>query len=83
MGVILKEEKSPLLGRDSSGGILGDNLGKGNCESKIVSRVGRQFLPRDIRMSRRVLGQNSAPNSGFGGAKSPVQKLIPDPLCAQ
>ena len=33
------EEKSPLLwGRDSLGGILGDNLGEGNCESKIASR---------------------------------------------
>ena len=31
--------KSPLLwGRDSLGGILGDNLGEGNCESKIASR---------------------------------------------
>ena len=31
--------KNPLLwGRDSLGGILGDNLGEGNCESKIVSR---------------------------------------------
>ena len=33
-GLILKETKSPLLwGRDSLGGILGDNLGEGNCES--------------------------------------------------
>ena len=23
--------------------------------------------------------QNSAPNSGFGGAKSPVQKFVPEP----
>ena len=38
-GVILKEEKCPLLrARDSLGGIFGDNLGEGNCESKIVSR---------------------------------------------
>ena len=38
-GVILEEEKMPLLlARDSLGGILGDNLGEGNCESKIVSR---------------------------------------------
>ena len=38
-GVMLKEEKSPLLwARDSLRGILGDNLGKGKWESKIVSR---------------------------------------------
>ena len=38
-GVILKEEESPLLwARDSLGGIFGDNLSEGNCESKIVSR---------------------------------------------
>ena len=27
-----------MWGRDSLGGILGDNLGEGNCESKIASR---------------------------------------------
>ena len=38
-GLILKEDKKPsLVGRDSLGGILGDNLGEGNCESKIASR---------------------------------------------
>ena len=38
------------------GGILGDNLGEGNCESKIASRQwGDNFLPRDINLSRRAL----------------------------
>ena len=39
-GVNSEEGKKPSLvwGRDSLGGILGDNLGEGNCESKIVSR---------------------------------------------
>ena len=39
-GLILKEDRTnPLLwGRDSLGGILGDNLCEGNCESKIASR---------------------------------------------
>ena len=42
-GLILKEDKNPLLlwGRDSLGGILGDNLGEGNCESKIGLRDSR------------------------------------------
>ena len=36
VGVILKEEKFPLLwARDSLGGISGDTLGEGNCESKM------------------------------------------------
>ena len=35
----MKEKKCPLLwARDSFGGILGDNLGEGNCESKVVAR---------------------------------------------
>ena len=34
-----KNFKSPLLwGRDSLGGILGDNLGESNCESNTISR---------------------------------------------
>ena len=55
-GVILSEEKMPsLVGESTLGGILGDDLGEGNCESKIVSRQwGRLFLPRDIKMSRRA-----------------------------
>ena len=44
-GVILNEEKNPLLrGRDSLGGILGDNLGEvKNC----LETVGRPFLCRE------------------------------------
>ena len=44
--VISKEEKCPPLWvRDSLGGILGDNFGEGNCESKnSLEAVGRQFL---------------------------------------
>ena len=64
-GLILKDDKkSPLLwGRDILGGISGDNLGEGNCESKIASRQwGDNFLPRDINLSRRAL---------WAGAKSP------------
>ena len=35
----LKEEKCLLLwGRDSLGGIFGDNLGEGKCESRIAPR---------------------------------------------
>ena len=38
-GLILKEDKKPsLVGERQLGGILGDNLGEGNCESKIASR---------------------------------------------
>ena len=38
-GVILKEEKVPsLVGERQFGRHLGDNLGEGNCESKVVSR---------------------------------------------
>ena len=38
------------------GGILRDNLGEGNCESKIAARQwGVNFLPRGIKMSRRAL----------------------------
>ena len=34
-----KRKKCPLLwGRGNLGGILGDNLGEGNCESKIAAR---------------------------------------------
>ena len=59
MGVILKEEKkSPLLwARDSLGGILGDNLGEGNCESKIVARQwGVNFAARHQGVSQGPLG---------------------------
>ena len=38
-GVISKEAKIPLLwARGNLGGILGDSLGRGNCESKINPR---------------------------------------------
>ena len=57
-GVILKEEKSPLLClRGSSGGILGDNLGEGNCESKIVLETGESiFAARHQDVSQGPLG---------------------------
>ena len=53
-GVILKEEKSPLLWvRDSLGGIQGDNLGEGNCESKIITRQwGDNFAARHQDVSQ-------------------------------
>ena len=45
-----------LAGERQLGCILGDKLGEGNCESEIVSRQwGNNFLPRDIKMSRRAL----------------------------
>ena len=45
-----------VWGRDSLGGILGDDLGEDNCEFKnCLETVGRQNLPRDIKMSRRAL----------------------------
>ena len=52
-------KKGPLLwGRDSLGGILGDNLGEGNCESKIVSRQwGDNLAPRHV--SQGPLGRCS------------------------
>ena len=41
-----REEKNTFLwGRDSLGGILGDNLGEGNCESKIVGRCPSTVQP--------------------------------------
>ena len=46
MGVIYKRGKIPLLWmRDSLGGILGDNLGEGKCESKL-SRDSRETSER-------------------------------------
>ena len=48
-GVILKEKQGPLLwARDSVGGISGDNLGKGDCESKIVARQWGDNFCREI-----------------------------------
>ena len=59
-GIILKEEKWPLLwGRDSLGGILGDTLGEGNCESKNVSRQwGDIFAARHQDVSQGPLGSH-------------------------
>ena len=61
-GVILKEEKMPSLvgvlwARDSFGGILGDNLGEVNCESKIVAR---QWGVNFCRETSRCLAGPSA-----------------------
>ena len=54
------------------GSILGDNLGEGNCESKIA--VGSQFLPRDIKVSRRALwafgNPRFLPSPSSGGENS-------------
>ena len=57
-GKFERGKESPLLwGRDSFGGILGDNLGEGNCESKIVSRQGEIiFAPRHQDVSQGLLG---------------------------
>ena len=57
-GVILKEEECPLLWvRHSFGGILGDNLGEGNCESKIVARQWETiFAARHQGVSQGPLG---------------------------
>ena len=44
------------MGKGNLGGILRDNLGEGNCESKIAGRQwGSQFLLRGIKMPRRAL----------------------------
>ena len=63
-GKVWKRKRCPLLWvKDSLGGILGDNLGEGNCESKnCLETMGRQFLPRDIKMSRRASGKVSGRN---------------------
>ena len=55
--VILKEEKSPLLwARDSWEGILGDNLGEGNCESLSRDSGETIFAARHQDVSQRPLG---------------------------
>ena len=61
-GVILKEKTYPLLwARDSLGGILGDNVDKGNCESKIVSTQWGDTVCRGT--SRCLAGPNDLPLS--------------------
>ena len=62
--VILKEaKKSPLLrGRDSLGGIfLGDNLGEGDCESRIASRQWGDNFCRETSRCRRALWVGNSP----------------------
>ena len=56
-GRFWKREKSPLLwGRCNLRGILADNLGEGNCESKIAAgQRGLNFCREGIKMSRRAL----------------------------
>ena len=59
-GVFLKEEKCTLLwARDSLGGILGDDLGEGNCESKTVSRHRGDNFCRET--SRCLAGPSGLP----------------------
>ena len=50
-GVSLKEEKKPsLVGERPFGGYLRDNLGEGNCESKIAARQwGVNFCREALR----------------------------------
>ena len=85
VGVILKEESSPVLwARGSFGGILGDTLGEGNCELKIVAS---QFMPRDIKIQEVseygfVYGSKAAKVSIFGGfpVESPTKKATASKL---
>ena len=58
-GTILKEEKCPLLwGRGNLGGILRDNLGEGNWESKIAARQwGVNFCREASRCLARPSGK--------------------------
>ena len=58
-GVVLKEEKTPLLwARDSLGGVLGDNLGERVIASQKLSRDSREtsFAVRHQDVSQRPLG---------------------------
>ena len=60
-GILKKREKCPLLwARDSFGVILGDNLGEGNCESKIVARQWGDnfFAARHQGVSQGPLGKD-------------------------
>ena len=68
--------KKPLLwGRDSLGGILGDNLGEGNCESKIASRQWGDNLCRETSI-RKIL----APIKIKSALPPPKPKTPPPPL---
>ena len=66
-------------GEGNLGGILRDNLGEGNCESKIAETVGSLFLPRGIKMPRRALWQWMASPRGTQGpvraTEGPVRGL--------
>ena len=54
-GVMLKEKRMPsLVGERQFGGILGDTLGEGNCESKIVARQWGVHFCRET--ARRLSG---------------------------
>ena len=46
-----RRTKASLVG-DSLGGMLGDNLGKGDYESKMSRDNGETLLPQDIKMYR-------------------------------
>ena len=63
---------SPFWVRDSLGGILGDNLGEGNCESKIVWRQwGDIFASRHQDVSQGPLGGISlTQTSGYPWTKT-------------
>ena len=53
-----------LVARESFGGMLGDNLGEGNCESKIVVRQwGVNFAARHQGVSQGPLGRSSKQQS--------------------
>ena len=71
-GYLERGEKNPLLwGRDSLGGILVDNLGEGNCESKLSRGIGETiFATRHQDGPRRARIWKAS--SGAGLAKTPM-----------
>ena len=56
-----------MWGGDSLGGILGDNLGEGNCESKIASRQWGDNFCRETSICLAGLGKGGFQKGGFGG----------------
>ena len=79
-GQFWKRKKCPLLrGRGNLGGILRDNLGEGNWESKIAARQWRVNFCREA--SRCLARPSGYPKSrskvGFGGIQQIGQKVGP------
>ena len=58
-GKFKRWKKQPLLwGRSNLGGILRDDLGEGNCESKIAARQWEVIFCREAFLREKLKGNN-------------------------